>query len=153
MSQYRCGIGAASTRLPAGCVLDRLPRRILSGVRRAAGYCSDIEFSPEDGSRSEVDFLCRVLEAVIKEGARTINIADTVGYGVPQQFGEFIRKDIARWTAVAKAAEEDVDTFILKPFTPDSFRTAGVSVQLISEIADAPLKFACADLTITEFRS
>ncbi|MGH8696952.1 MAG: 2-isopropylmalate synthase [Burkholderiales bacterium] len=60
-------------------------------VRFARNHCPNVEFSPEDGSRSEVDFLCRVLEAVIKEGATTINIADTVGYAVPQQFGEFIR--------------------------------------------------------------
>jgi 2-isopropylmalate synthase len=61
-------------------------------VRFAKNACPDVEFSPEDGSRSDVDFLCRVLEAVIKEGATTINIPDTVGYAVPQQFGEFIRK-------------------------------------------------------------
>ncbi len=61
-------------------------------VRYAKNACPDVEFSPEDGSRSELDFLCRVLEAVIKEGATTINIPDTVGYAVPQQFGEFIRK-------------------------------------------------------------
>jgi len=60
-------------------------------VRFARNHCDDVEFSPEDGSRSDVDFLCRVLEDVIKEGARTINIADTVGYGVPQQFGEFVK--------------------------------------------------------------
>ncbi len=60
-------------------------------VRYARQHCGDVEFSPEDGSRSEVDFLCRVLEDVIKEGAGTVNIADTVGYGVPQQFGEFVR--------------------------------------------------------------
>ena len=60
-------------------------------VRYARNACSDVEFSPEDASRSEPDFLCRVLEAVIKEGATTINIPDTVGYAVPQQFGEFIR--------------------------------------------------------------
>jgi 2-isopropylmalate synthase len=60
-------------------------------VRFARNACPDVEFSPEDGSRSELDFLCRVLEAVIKEGATTINIPDTVGYAVPQQFGEFIR--------------------------------------------------------------
>jgi 2-isopropylmalate synthase len=60
-------------------------------VRFARKFCDDVEFSPEDGSRSEVDFLCRVLEAVITEGARTVNIADTVGYAIPQQFGEFIR--------------------------------------------------------------
>ena len=60
-------------------------------VRYAKNACPDVEFSPEDGSRSDPDFLCRVLEAVIKEGATTINIPDTVGYAVPQQFGEFIK--------------------------------------------------------------
>ena len=61
-------------------------------VRFARQYCDDVEFSPEDGSRSEPEFLCRVLDAVIAEGARTINIPDTVGYAVPQQLGEFIRR-------------------------------------------------------------
>ncbi|MDA8110269.1 MAG: 2-isopropylmalate synthase, partial [Betaproteobacteria bacterium] len=61
-------------------------------VRYAKNACPDVEFSPEDGSRSQPDFLCRVIEAVIKEGATTINIPDTVGYAVPQQFGEFIRR-------------------------------------------------------------
>jgi 2-isopropylmalate synthase len=61
-------------------------------VRFARNACPDVEFSPEDGSRSDPDYLCRVLEAVIKEGATTINMPDTVGYAVPQQFGEFIRK-------------------------------------------------------------
>jgi 2-isopropylmalate synthase len=60
-------------------------------VRFARKFTDDIEFSPEDGSRSELDFLCRVLEAVIKEGATTINIPDTVGYAVPAQFGDLIR--------------------------------------------------------------
>ena len=61
-------------------------------VRYARNACPDIEFSPEDGSRSDPDFLCRVIEAVIKEGATTINVPDTVGYAVPQQFGEFIKQ-------------------------------------------------------------
>src|SRR3977135_416559 len=61
-------------------------------TRFARNACEDIEFSPEDGSRSDPDFLCRVLEAVIKEGASTINIPDTVGYAGPEQFGECIRK-------------------------------------------------------------
>jgi 2-isopropylmalate synthase len=61
-------------------------------VRFARKHCPDVEFSPEDGSRSDLDFLCRVLEGAIQEGATTINIPDTVGYAVPQQFGEFIRK-------------------------------------------------------------
>jgi 2-isopropylmalate synthase len=61
-------------------------------VRYAKNACPDVEFSPEDGSRSDPDFLCRVLEAVIKEGATTINIPDTVGYAVPEQFGEMMRR-------------------------------------------------------------
>src|SRR4030088_2144134 len=61
-------------------------------VRFAKKHCPDVQSSPGDGSRPDLDFLCRVLEAVIKEGATTINIPDTVGYAVPQQFGEFIKK-------------------------------------------------------------
>src|SRR3990172_4457908 len=61
-------------------------------VRYAKNACPDVEFSPEDASRSDLDFLCRVLEAVIREGATTINIPDTVGYAVPEQFGEMIRR-------------------------------------------------------------
>jgi 2-isopropylmalate synthase len=51
----------------------------------------DIEFSAEDGYRSEIDFLARVVEAVIKEGATTINIPDTVGYAIPELYGNFIK--------------------------------------------------------------
>src|SRR5437667_4926 len=76
--------------------LRMTPEQVLEQARLAVRYakkaCPDVEFSPEDGSRSEPDFLCRVLEAAIKEGATTINIPDTVGYAVPQQFGEFIRQ-------------------------------------------------------------
>jgi 2-isopropylmalate synthase len=60
-------------------------------VRFARNLCADVEFSPEDGYRSEPDFLCRVLEAAIAEGATTINIPDTVGYAVPELYGHFIR--------------------------------------------------------------
>ncbi|OGA13659.1 MAG: 2-isopropylmalate synthase [Betaproteobacteria bacterium RIFCSPLOWO2_02_FULL_63_19] len=69
---------------------DQVLEDAKNAVRYARKHCPDIEFSPEDASRSELDFLCRVLEAVIVEGATTINIPDTVGYAVPQQFGEFI---------------------------------------------------------------
>jgi len=75
--------------------LRMTPEQVLEqaklSVRYARNACPDVEFSPEDGSRSEPDFLCRVLEAAIAEGATTINMPDTVGYAVPQQFGEFIR--------------------------------------------------------------
>ncbi|SFU87137.1 2-isopropylmalate synthase [Pseudoduganella namucuonensis] len=61
-------------------------------VRFARNHTDDIEFSPEDGSRSDEDFLCRVLEGVIAEGATTINFPDTVGYAVPEIFGATIKR-------------------------------------------------------------
>ena len=60
-------------------------------VRFARNLMGDIEFSPEDGYRSDPDFLCRVIEAVISEGATTINVPDTVGYAVPELYGNFIK--------------------------------------------------------------
>ena len=60
-------------------------------VRFARNLMDDIEFSPEDGYRSDPDFLCRVIEAVISEGATTINVPDTVGYAVPELYGHFIK--------------------------------------------------------------
>ncbi len=75
--------------------LRMTPEQVLEqaklSVRFARNLCADIEFSPEDGYRSDMDFLCRVLEAVIKEGATTLNIPDTVGYAVPELYGSFIR--------------------------------------------------------------
>jgi len=65
-------------------------QRAVEGVRRAAGYCPDIEFSPEDASRTEMDFLCQVVEAAIAAGATTVNIPDTVGYATPTQMANII---------------------------------------------------------------
>jgi 2-isopropylmalate synthase len=59
-------------------------------VRFARNLSGDVEFSPEDGYRSDPDFLCRVLEAVINEGATTINVPDTVGYAIPELYGRFL---------------------------------------------------------------
>jgi len=59
-------------------------------VKYARGKCPDIEFSPEDASRSEKEFLFRVIEAVIAAGASTVNIPDTVGYSEPEEFGRLI---------------------------------------------------------------
>ena len=64
---------------------------IEAGVRRCAGYTDNVEFSAEDASRSERDFLCRVVETAIKAGATTINLPDTVGYAQPQEFADLIR--------------------------------------------------------------
>jgi 2-isopropylmalate synthase len=70
---------------------EQVLERAVSMVKRARQYTDDVEFSPEDAGRSETDFLCRVLEAVIDAGARTVNIPDTVGYNLPHQFGALIK--------------------------------------------------------------
>jgi len=71
------------------------PEQVLEQARLAVRFgrnlCGDIEFSAEDGYRSEIDFLARVVEAVIAEGASTINIPDTVGYAIPELYGNFIK--------------------------------------------------------------
>ncbi|HDR8939243.1 2-isopropylmalate synthase [Burkholderia vietnamiensis] len=70
---------------------DQVFEQARLAVRFARKFTDNVEFSPEDGSRSDLDFLCRVLEAVIAEGATTINIADTVGYGVPELYGNLVK--------------------------------------------------------------
>ena len=70
---------------------DQVLEQAVKAVTYARRYTDDVEFSPEDAGRSETDFLCRVLEAVIDAGARTVNIPDTVGYNLPGQFGELIK--------------------------------------------------------------
>jgi 2-isopropylmalate synthase len=65
--------------------------RAVEAVRAARQYTDDVEFSCEDGYRSEPEFLYRICEAVIREGATTVNIPDTVGYAIPELYGEFIR--------------------------------------------------------------
>lgn len=70
---------------------DEVVENAVKAVKRARQYTDDVEFSPEDAGRSDLDFLCRVLEAVIDAGAKTLNIPDTVGYNLPHQFGELIK--------------------------------------------------------------
>tara|TARA_B100001250_G_scaffold294434_1_gene256057 strand:- start:235 stop:1773 length:1539 start_codon:yes stop_codon:yes gene_type:complete len=69
---------------------EQVIENAVKAVKRAGKYTDNIEFSPEDAGRSEFDFLCRVIESVINAGANTINIPDTVGYNLPQYFGELI---------------------------------------------------------------
>lgn len=75
--------------------LRMTPEQVLEQARLAVRFArqatDNVEFSPEDGSRSDLDFLCRVLEAVIAEGATTINVTDTVGYGVPELYGNLLK--------------------------------------------------------------
>jgi 2-isopropylmalate synthase len=70
---------------------EEIVRRAVEGVERAKSYCQDIEFSPEDAARTELDFLAEVVEAVVAAGATTVNIPDTVGYAVPSQYAAAIR--------------------------------------------------------------
>lgn len=69
---------------------NEIIRRAIVGVKRAKSYCADIEFSPEDAARTEVDFLCEVVTAAIDAGATTVNIPDTVGYATPAHMGNVI---------------------------------------------------------------
>ena len=69
---------------------DDVLAQAVESVKLARQYTDNIEFSPEDAGRSETDFLCRIIEAVIDAGATTINIPDTVGYNIPHQFGDLI---------------------------------------------------------------
>ncbi len=85
----------ASSPIHMQMKLRMTPGQVLEQAVRAIGHArrwtDDVEFSPEDAGRSEPDFLCRLIEAVIRAGATTVNIPDTVGYTTPWQFGELIR--------------------------------------------------------------
>ena len=71
---------------------DQVLENIGKSVKYARNLCEDVEWSAEDGSRSNFDFLCKCVEVAIKNGARTINIPDTVGYAIPDEFKELIKK-------------------------------------------------------------
>jgi 2-isopropylmalate synthase len=82
---------------------EEVLERIAFGVKYAKKYTDDVEFSPEDGFRTEIDFMCRIVETAIKAGATVINIPDTVGYAVPDEFGRFIREIMERVPSMDKA--------------------------------------------------
>jgi 2-isopropylmalate synthase len=82
---------------------DQVLEQAVWAVKYARQFTDDVEFSPEDAGRSEPDFLCRVLEAVIDAGASTVNIPDTVGYNIPVQFGGLIKELIERVPNADKA--------------------------------------------------
>ena len=75
---------------------DEVVAQAVRSVKRATKFTNNIEFSPEDAGRSDIDFLCRIIESTIDAGATTINIPDTVGYNIPHQFGETMRELIER---------------------------------------------------------
>jgi 2-isopropylmalate synthase len=67
--------------------VDQIIELSVKSVQQARGYVDDVEFSPEDGSRTELDVLAEITQAVVEAGATTVNIPDTVGYAVPEQYG------------------------------------------------------------------
>lgn len=75
---------------------EQVLEQAVQAVKWARQFTDDVEFSPEDAGRSDPDFLCRILEAVIAAGAGTVNIPDTVGYSLPHQFGTLINNLIER---------------------------------------------------------
>ncbi|MDD5556489.1 MAG: 2-isopropylmalate synthase [bacterium] len=82
---------------------DEILRIAARSVRLARKYADDVEFSPEDASRTEPDFLAAVVETVIRAGARTVNIPDTVGYATPDEFGRLFRMLGERVPSIGKA--------------------------------------------------
>jgi 2-isopropylmalate synthase len=70
---------------------EEILAKTVEGVKRAKGHVDDVEFSPEDAGRTELDFLSEVVETAIEAGATTLNIPDTVGYAVPQHYASIIR--------------------------------------------------------------
>lgn len=69
---------------------EEIKQAAVNAVRHAAGYTDNVQFSAEDAARSDVKYLCEVIEAVIDAGAITVNIPDTVGYAIPDEFGRLI---------------------------------------------------------------
>ncbi|UCF90901.1 MAG: 2-isopropylmalate synthase, partial [Desulfobacterales bacterium] len=70
---------------------EEVVQTAVEAVRYAKSFTENVEFSAEDGSRSDRDFLCKVFEAVIEAGATTINLPDTVGYAIPEEFSDLVK--------------------------------------------------------------
>jgi 2-isopropylmalate synthase len=91
----RIHVFLASSDLHLQCKLKITREQALEQVDRSVAFakslCADVEFSPEDATRSDLDFLCRVVQTAVDAGATTINIPDTVGYAVPDEFAGIIR--------------------------------------------------------------
>lgn len=81
---------------------DQALDQVYRSVSYAKSLCDDVEFSPEDASRSDVDFLCRFVHAAVDAGANVINIPDTVGYTVPEEYAELIRTIRSRVHGIEK---------------------------------------------------
>ena len=98
---------------------EQVVRRAVEGVSRAKEFVTDVEFSPEDASRTELDFLVEVVGRAIDAGATTINIPDTVGYAMPEQYAaifEHLRKHV-----------RDIDQVVLSAHCHDDLGMAAAN--------------------------
>jgi 2-isopropylmalate synthase len=82
---------------------DEVLEQAVAAVKYAKKFCADVEYSAEDASRSDRDFLCKVFAAVIKAGATTVNIPDTTGYAMPAEFGALVKYVIEHTPGIEKA--------------------------------------------------
>lgn len=79
-----------------GASEDTIVEQAVEGIKRALEYTDDVEFSPQDATRTDVDFLMRIVESAVAAGATTVNIPDTVGYAIPHDFGAMIAEVVRR---------------------------------------------------------
>lgn len=97
----------ATSPLHMRAKLNKTPEEVLEAIAFSVGHarnlCGDVEWSAEDATRSDPDFLCRAVEAAIKAGATTINLPDTVGYATPETYGAMFRDVISRVPGADKA--------------------------------------------------
>ena len=120
-------------------------------TRQARNYCDDIEFSPEDATRSSKGFLFKVIEAAIKEGARTINIPDTVGYSYPQEVHSLITDILNNVPNINKAViaihcHDDLGMAVANSLSAVLAGALGGDVdELKSQISWIPPKWAWVD--------
>ena len=78
-------------------------QQAVDAVKHAKKYCSNVEFSAEDAFRSDMDYLVQVVEQVIDAGATVVNLPDTVGYAIPEEYGEFIKTIVTRVPNIDRA--------------------------------------------------
>lgn len=97
------GTSAIHTQKKLRKTEDEILEIAKKSVKLARKYTDDVEFSPEDASRTGIDFLCRIVEQAIKAGATTVNIPDTVGYAVPEAFASMIDQLFNRVPNIDKA--------------------------------------------------
>jgi len=98
-----CATSAIHRQYKLKRACEEILKMSVEGTRLAKSFVHDVEFSPEDASRTEIDFLCEVVEAVIAAGATTVNIPDTVGYSTPEHFRHIISELVRRVPNIGQA--------------------------------------------------